>query len=121
MARVLARRDQSAGYVFFRSLDGYAIPAEVRDVLKANSGDYSGEAKEWRVPLARGAQIVEKARSWGHELVTIDAGSVRAAPRPVECADCGQPYRASKVPTPGELCAAGGHVLELVHPPEQAA
>ena len=116
MARVIARRDLEARYVFFRSGDGFNIPGDARDLLKRNGGDFSGETKEWRVPLARGAGVVDSLRVDGHTVVTVDANDRRPTVTALECRNCAKPYSSRSNPAPGSMCAACNAPLELVPP-----
>jgi hypothetical protein len=116
MARVIARRDSAAGYVYIRSGDAFPVPEECRRLIKGNGGEFSGETKEWRLSLHRAADVVTVMRTYGHQVIATDAAQVREGPRLLECRNCGQPYGANAqglLPTHCSRCNAH---LELVPP-----
>jgi len=113
MARLIARRDTAEGYVFVRSGDSYPVPEAARGVLKRNGGEFSGESKEWRIPLHCGADVVAALRVAGHTVITVDAGDPRPARQAMECRACGAPY-GDAVLGPASACVCCGEPLELV-------
>lgn len=120
MAKIIARRDNEARYVYISSADNYPLPSDARDLLKRNAGDYSGVTQEWRVHVDRGATVVAALRISGHEVIAIDtADPVAPKPRvvgPPECKVCGHPYKSGTEPA-GRTCVECGAELALVPPP----
>lgn len=120
MARIVARRDEVEGYVYFKSIDGFRTPVDAREVISRNGGDFSDELKEWRAPVNRGAVIVAALKAKGHNVIAVDAHAP-ARPQvrgPLECAACAQPYRATRRAAHNETCVSCAEPLELVEPPE---
>lgn len=118
MARLIARRDAAARYVYIRSGDSFAVPQDARDVIKRHGGEFSGDTKEWRVHIDQGADVVAIVRSFGHDVIAVEAGQERQAALAVECRACATPYPSSKASLPDEFCPGCAEPLELVHPHE---
>lgn len=123
MARLIARKDEVARYVYVRASDGFPVPTEAREILKRNGAEFSGETKEWRVHINRGPAVVTAIRAEGHTVVAVDGNAPPPPPTrgPLECRECGQPYRVGRTVVGGEPCAACGAELHLIEPPEAAA
>lgn len=114
MARLIARLDKLAGYVYFRSGDKFAIPEDARQVIKRNGGEFSGEDKEWRVGAHRGGAVVDAIQVNGHQVIKVDTDAVRHAEVLLECGECQAPYPARKYPEAGEKCRFCNAPLTLV-------
>ncbi|WP_028635880.1 hypothetical protein [Nocardioides sp. URHA0032] len=116
MARLIARRDQDAGYVFIRAGDSYAVPEGCRSVIKRNGGEFSGDTKEWRVSIHRGSDVVAAMRVDGHTVITVDSNNPSPMRTSLECRSCAAPYPAGTPTVFDRACQNCNGRLELVPP-----
>ena len=105
--------------VYIRSGDKFPILPEIWEELTDKHGPYramyaKGE-RDLRLELSEGFAAIDMLQRAGHRVTLLRPGAEVAA-GPLECVLCAQPYRVTKAPAVGEVCASCADHLEVTTP-----